>query len=317
MSDILNRINPDALRVFEAAARLHSFTKAAEALGMTQAAVSWRIRDLEQRLERPLFIRGTRQVSLTPEGERLASASGEAMGLLRRALMDMMESDQGVLSISTLQTLATQWLAPQLGTFQLANPDLAVRVDTSPVLSNLGSDGLDVGLRFGSGQWAGLEARYLIPAIFSPLCSPAMAKRLDLQEPADLERAHLFGEPDEWRAWFAAAQITDTDAVAPPRLTADNQAMEVAAAIGDQGIALGSPILYAREIERGLLVQPFSQTVSLASGYWLCYPANRRLNSKIARFRDWAIKAALGDPRIVAAAKQAGREIGELAPLKP
>lgn len=312
MADILNRITPDALKVFEAAARLASFTRAAEELGMTQAAVSWRIRDTEQRLGRALFTRGTRQVSLTADGERLAVASTEAMGLLRRALTDMLEADQGVLSITTLQTLATQWLAPHLGTFQLANPDLAVRVDTSPLLASLGSDGLDIGLRFGSGRWTGMECRFLMPALFSPLCSPATAEHLNLKEPSDLERARLVGEPDEWRAWFACAGVLDTEAVAAPRLTADNQAMEVAAAIGDQSVALGSPILYARELERGLLVQPFKQTVPLADGYWLCYPTGRRTVNKITRFRDWAISIAREDPLIAEAAKQIGREIGDL-----
>lgn len=312
MSDVLNKVSPDALRVFEAAARLGSFTKAAEALGMSQAAVSWRVRDLEVRLERALFVRGTRQVSLTPEGVRLASAASEAMALLRRAVADVIEADQGVLSITTLQTLATQWLAPRLGAFQLANPDLAVRVDTSLPLSSLSNDGLDVALRFGSGQWAGVESRFLMPAIFTPLCSPLMAERLDLKRPEDLQRADLVGEPDEWRAWFAAAGVVDTEAVLPPRLTADNQAMEVAAAIGDQGVALGSPILYGREIERGLLVQPFEPLVSLAAGYWLCYPTARRLNGKIARFRGWVLGTAREDARVVAGSMAVGRQIGEV-----
>lgn len=312
MNDILNRVSPDALRVFEAAARLGSFTKAAEALGMSQAAVSWRVRDLEVRLERALFVRGTRQVSLTPEGERLATAATEAMTLLRRAVLDVVEADQGVLSITTLQTMATQWLATRLGSFQLANPDLAVRVDTSPILSSLSNDGLDVALRFGTGQWPGMESRFIMPAVFTPLCSPATAERLKLERPEDLERADLVGEPDEWRAWFAAAGMVDTEAVVPPRLTADNQAMEVAAAIGDQGMALGSPILYAREIERGLLVRPFEQTVALAEGYWLCYPVGRRLNRKIARFRDWVLGTAREDARVVEGAMAAGRTIGEV-----
>jgi len=250
MVDVLSRIPVDALRVFETAARLLSFTRAAEALGMSQAAVSWRIRDLEQRLDRPLFVRGVRQVSLTPEGERLATAAIEAMTLLRRAVADVVEADQGVLAVTTLQTLATQWLATRLGSFQLDNPDLAVRVDTSPTLSMLGADGLDVALRFGSGQWPGLESRFLMPAVFTPLCTPAMRERLDLQAPADLKRAHLVGEPGEWAAWFAAAAVSAADTAPPPRLTADNQAMEVAAALGDQGVALGSPILYARSISR-------------------------------------------------------------------
>src|SRR5690606_18850045 len=311
MVDLLARIPVDALRVFEAAARLLSFTRAAEALGMTQAAVSWRIRDLEEKLERPLFTRGARQVSLTPEGERLATAATEAMTLLRRAVAEVVEADQGVLAVTTLQTLATQWLATRLGAFQLANPDLAVRVDTSSVLSSLGADGLDVALRFGSGDWPGLESRFLMPAVFTPVCTPALRDRLELTSPADLKRAHLIGEPREWAAWFAAAGVAPADAGAPPRLTADNQAMEVAAALGDQGVALGSPILYGRELERGLLVRPFHQTVALAEGYWLCYPSGRRLVPKIARFRDWILDTARADPAVVEGARLAGREVGE------
>ena len=311
MTDVLSRIPVDALRVFETAARLLSFTRAAEALGMSQAAVSWRIRDLEQRLDRPLFVRGTRQVSLTPEGERLATASIEAMTLLRRAVTDVVEADQDVLAITTLQTLATQWLATRLGAFQLANPDLAVRVDTSPTLSILGPDGLDVALRFGSGRWPGMESRFLIPAVFTPVCTPAMRDRLDLKVPADLKRAHLVGEMYEWAAWFAAAEVAPADTAPPPRLSADNQAMEVAAALGDQGVALGSPILYAREIERGQLVRPFEQTVALAEGYWVCYPPARRLTPKIARFRDWILETARADPAVVEGARLAGREVGQ------
>ncbi|HCW49462.1 MAG TPA: LysR family transcriptional regulator, partial [Brevundimonas sp.] len=94
-------------------------------------------------------------------------------------------------------------------------------------------------------------------------------------------------------------------------LTADNQAMEVAAALGDQGVALGSPILYGRELERGLLIRPFEATVALAEGYWLCYPPGRRLTSKIARFRDWVLDTARADPAVVEGARLAGREVGE------
>lgn len=311
MSDPLSRIPVDALRVFEAAARLLSFTRAAEALGMSQAAVSWRIRDLEQRLERPLFTRGTRQVALTPEGERLATAATEAMTLLRRAVAEVVEVNQDILAITTLQTLATQWLATRLGAFQLANPDLAVRVDTGSALASLSADGLDVALRFGSGRWAGLESRFLMPAVFTPVCTPDLRDRLNLRKPADLRRVPLVGEADEWRAWFAAAGVSAADAAPPPRLTADNQAMEVAAALGSQGVALGSPILYGREIEQGLLVRPFEATVALAEGYWLCYPSGRRLVPKIARFRDWILDTARADPAVVEGARLAGREVGE------
>src|SRR5690606_22399483 len=188
-------------------------------------------RALEHGPARPLFPRGAGPVALTPEGEGLATAATAAMTLLRRAVAEVVEADQGVLAITTLQTLATQWLAPRLGAFQLANPDLAVRVDTSAALSSLGADGLDVGLRFGSGRWPGVESRFLMPAVFTPVCTPALRDRLGLRAPADLKRAPLVGDPGEWAAWFAAAGVAPADAAPPPRLTADNQAMEVAAAL--------------------------------------------------------------------------------------
>src|SRR5258705_9825239 len=108
MSDPLATVPLSAIRVFEAAARLLSFTRAAEELGVTQAAVSWQVKALERRLDQPLFLRLPREVALTPSGERLARAATEAMSLLRTALSDLTEQAEDVLPITTLQSLATQ-----------------------------------------------------------------------------------------------------------------------------------------------------------------------------------------------------------------
>lgn len=310
MSDVLSRIPVDAFRVFDAAARRLSFTTAASDLGMTQAAVSWRIRDLEQRLGRSLFLRGGRGVALTREGERLAAASSEAFALLRRAALATIEADQGVLAITTLHSLAAQWLGPRVGEFQLQNADLAVRIDTGVELAVVGDGGFDVALRCGEGRWAGLESLYLMPAILTPLCTPALRIRFDLRTPADLKQAPLVGEASEWEAWLAAADVAAGDKAAAPRLTANSQALEVASALGGHGVALGSPILYAREIRAGLLVQPFALTVPLTDGFWLCYPKGRRSSPKIARFRDWILAQASADPDVVAATTRAGRTQG-------
>src|SRR5689334_11234379 len=126
MSDPLASIPLSAVRVFEAAARLGSFTRAAAELGMTQAAVSWQVKALEQRLDQPLFRRLPREVALTPAGERLARAATEAITALRGAFSDLAETGDAVLSVTTLHTFANQWLAPRLGGFQLANPDIAL-----------------------------------------------------------------------------------------------------------------------------------------------------------------------------------------------
>ena len=300
MSDPLSGLPLASIRVFEAAARLRSFTRAAEELGMTQAAVSWQIKALETRLGLSLFRRLPREVAPTEPGERLSRAATEAMLLLRRAVADLTEADHGVLSITCLATLASQWLAQRLGEFQVANRGLAVRVDTSSTLIDLMRENVDIAIRAGAGTWPGLDSALLMPSVFTPLCAPDLCDRLDLKHPADLVAAPRIGEEKEWAAWFASAGV---ESVGHPavRLRADFQALEVAAALGGQGVALASPILYAREIASGALVRPFAHMVQLSAGYWVCWPTDRRLSPKIARFRDWVLKAAADDPAIGAA----------------
>lgn len=300
MADPLSGIPLASIRVFEAAARLRSFTRAAEELGMTQAAVSWQIKALEGRLGQSLFRRLPREVQPTEAGERLSSAATEAVTLLRRAISDLTEADEHILSITTLATLASQWLAPHLGAFQLANPGLAVRLDTNPALLDLSRDGFDVGIRSGHGEWPGLESQLFMPSIFTPLCSPAIAERLNLKAPCDLLEAPRIGMEKEWAEWFAVAGLSEGRRPAI-RLTADYQVLEVAAALGDQGVALGSPILFAREIKAGLLVRPFRQTVSFHTGYYLVWPEGRRRSPKIRRFREWLMSVADADPAVIEA----------------
>ena len=287
MADPLAGIPLASIRVFEAAARLKSFTRAAEELGMTQAAVSWQIKALEGRLGPSLFRRLPREVQPTESGERLSRAATEAMTLLRRAVSDLTEADEHILSLTTLATLAAQWLAPRLGAFQLANPGLAVRLDTNPALLDLSRESFDVGIRSGYGDWPGLESQLLMPSVFTPLCSPAVAERLRLTGPGDLLEAPRIGLEKEWAAWFAAAGV---DAGTRP-----------ASRLADQGVALASPILFAREIRTGLLVRPFPQTVAFHTGYFLVWPEGRRRSPKIKRFRDWLMEQAEADPTVAEA----------------
>lgn len=207
MSDPLSGLPLSSIRVFEATARLKSFTRAAVELGMTQAAVSWQIKALETKLGLSLFRRLPREVALTEPGERLSRAATEAMLLLRRAVTDLTEADEGILSITTLATLASQWLAPRLGAFQVANAGLAVRVDTTSQLLDLARDNFDIGIRAGSGEWPGLDTARLMPGVFSPLCTPELAASLDLTEPSRLMDAPRIGDDKEWAVWFAVAGV--------------------------------------------------------------------------------------------------------------
>ena len=294
MSDVLATIPLSALRTFDAAARLKSFTAAASELGVTQAAVSWQVKALEQRLGQPLFRRMPREVELTLAGERLARATAEAMRLLRGAIADLSEDADGVLSITTAESLASQWLAPRLGSFQLAHPKLAVRLDTGPRMYDLGREGFDVAIRSGTGDWPGLECLYLFPSSVTPLCTAEVRDQLGgLARPEDLANAPLIGLDAAWNDWFAAAGVSERPASAIGRLIADLQVLEVASALAGRGVALGSPVLFAAELAQGRLVRPFDVSVDQSAGFWLAYPADRRRVHKLAAFRDW-VMAAVG-----------------------
>lgn len=298
MSDPLASIPLSAIRVFEAAARLKSFTKAADELGITQAAVSWQVKALERRLEQNLFRRLPREVVVTPAGERLARAATEAMTALRSAVSDLTDSGDGVLSLTVLQTVATLWLAPRLGSFQLAHPEIAVRIDTSPKVYDLLREDMDVGIRSGTGDWPGMEALRLFSTGITPLCPPeALAGLNEPVTPELLLNLRRVGAASEWSAWFKAAGV-EVDAPAGARLIGDTQVMEIAAAISNQAFALGSPILFAGEIAAGRLVCPFDVDVAWSDGYWLVYPKDRRRARKIAAFREWLLARVAEDPAV-------------------
>lgn len=299
MADILSTVPLAALRVFEAAARLRSFTRAADELGVSQAAVSWQVKALEARLGQPLFIRLPREVAPTPAGERLARAATEALSILRSAVSDLVETEEGVLGVTTVQSLGGQWLAPRLGGFQIAHPRIAVRLDASSRVADLSREPIDVALRGGQGQWPGLTTHFLMPAVQTPLCSPGLLEQVGgLKTPQDLIAAPRIGIEREWRDWFEAAGVETPRDQAAPRLAADAQALEVASALAGQGVALGSPIFFAQEIAQGRLVAPFDIVTRYNGGYWLAYPTERARVRKIVAFRDWILSQAAADPLI-------------------
>jgi LysR family glycine cleavage system transcriptional activator len=317
MSDILSTVPLAALRVFEAAARLRSFTRAADELGVSQAAVSWQVKALETRLGQPLFIRLPREVAPTPTGERLSRAATEAMSILRSAISDLVETEEGVLAVTTVQSLGAQWLAPRLGGFQIAHPKIAVRLDASSRVIDLAREPVDVALRGGKGQWPGLTAHFLLPAVQTPLCAPDLLAKLGgFKTPAELIAAPRIGSDGEWREWFEAAGVEIARDHAVLRLAADAQALEVASALAGQGVALGSPIFFAQEIAQGRLVAPFDIVTRYNGGYWLAYPTERARVRKIVAFRDWVLARAAEDPLIARyAAMEPRTEFSQLSPL--
>jgi LysR family glycine cleavage system transcriptional activator len=281
-----------AIRVFEAAARHLSFTRAAAELGMTQAAVSYQIRLLEDRIGAPLFLRLTRRVELTETGARLAPAVTEALARLAGAFAAARDDTGGLLSITTIHTFATNWLVPRLGRFQLAHPGIAVRLDTKEKLVDFTRGDHDIGIRHGMGLWPGLAAHPLMPIEYTALCSPALRDRAGgIEDPRDLLRLPLFWDSGDgyWQRWFAAAGVVVPYGVSDGGMRLENQQMLGRAAQAGQGVALVNPTLFLDELVSGELIRPFPFTIREEGSYYLVYLESRRDVPKIAAFRDWLL----------------------------
>lgn len=285
-----------ALRVFESVARHMSFTTAARDLGMTQAGVSYQIRLLEDRLGGLLFLRKPRGIELTALGARLARPTHEAFDLLRAAFAPVQGTE--TLAISTLATLAGNWLSQRLGRFQMENPAIAVRLETSDHLVDFAREDVDVAIRMGDGDWPGLTAQRLFPFDFTPMLSPALAERHGpLTDPAQIVPLPWIDRNDPaWGIWLAAAgaRLSCTD---PPRpgLTLGTQIHEARAAMAGEGVALLTPRFFRFELATGALVQPFDITATDGKAYWLVYPPARRNRPAIRAFRRFLMAEVAAD----------------------
>jgi LysR family transcriptional regulator, glycine cleavage system transcriptional activator len=281
-----------AIRVFEAAARLGSFTKAAEELGMTQAAASYQIKILEERAGAPLFVRKTRQIALTEAGERLSPHATGAFSSLADAWLATRGEAAGLLSLTTIQSFASNWLAVNLGAFQLMHPGLAVKVDTSSRLIDLVREDTDIGIRTGQGNWPGLDSHFLFKADFTPMLSPRLAQSVGgIRKPEDLYKVPLFCPEDLWwDNWFekAGAVFNRERVIAGPSL--GSQAYDAMAAMADQGAAILTRNLNNAFLRSGQLHQPFDIMGTDGDGYWLVYSESRRNVPKLRAFKEWILR---------------------------
>ncbi|HLL58427.1 MAG TPA: LysR substrate-binding domain-containing protein [Allosphingosinicella sp.] len=287
----MRRIPPlTAVRVFEAAARYENFTAAAAELGMTQAAVSYQIRILEERLGLLLFLRSKRRVTLSDAGRKAAPLVANAFDTLADAFAGIVEDDGAVLTISTTQTFASNWMAPRLGAFQFERPELAVRLMTQNQIIDFAREEVDVAIRSGRGPWPGLRQDFLMRVHATPFCSPAFRERHDLHHPQQLLSLPRLN-PDDiwWKQWFAAAGIAEAEGPRPPAIRLDSQQMEGNATIAGHGIGMLTPLLWRTEIEAGRLVQLFPLIIYEGPSYWLVSPEQKRNQPKIRAFREWML----------------------------
>ncbi|HKE39210.1 MAG TPA: transcriptional regulator GcvA [Casimicrobiaceae bacterium] len=276
-----------ALRAFDAAARMRSITRAAESLHLTHGAISHQIKALEQDIGVRLFEPAGRGIRLTDEGERFAARVRSALSELEGAVREVTDRhNPRRLRVSVAPSFAGRWLLPRIGRFVAAHPDIDLDVRAAMALVDFQRDDDDVAVRFGGGTWPGAIAEFLFDEFYTPVCSPGLNGGRLPKAPQDLAGYTLLSSSDErWKPWFEAAGL---DWPEPARGLVFNDASHMLQAAADgQGVALTRLSLLGNDIRNGVLVRPFSIVVPGAFRTYLVYPPRVAHSPKLVAFRNW------------------------------
>ena len=273
----------NALRVFDAAARHLSFTRAAEELFVTQAAVSHQIKSLEDFLGLKLFRRRNRSLLLTEEGQSYFLDIKEIFSQLTEATRKLQaRSAKGALTVSLLPSFAIHWLVPRIQAVDRQEDKLA--------------DDVDVAIFYGRGNWPGLRVEKLYAEYLLPVCSPLLLTgEKPLKTPEDLAKHTLLHDASrrDWQTYTRQLGLNHINVQQGPIFS--HSAMVLQAAIHGQGVALANNVMAQSEIEAGRLVCPFNDVlVSKNAFYLVCHDSQAELG-KIAAFRQWILAKAAAE----------------------
>ena len=289
-----------ALRTLMAAGRQLNFTRAADELGLTPAAVSFQIKEIEEQLGVKLFTRTSRTIRLTEPGVILCEAAADALDVMSRAISKAQKAARGTaqLKVTVDPQFATKWLMRRVEHFRKLHADIDLRFDISYEVRDFEVDDIDVAIRFGTGRYPGLSASRLFHNIIVPVCSPRLlASGKPLREPRDLLHhtlAHIEWSRQgvtwpNWRMWMAAAGINDFDDSNTIVFGTSSNAVD-AAMTGD-AVALADFAMVANDLSEGRLVRPFELSIKVPSefAYFLVYPEQTAQDPRITAFRDWIL----------------------------
>jgi LysR family glycine cleavage system transcriptional activator len=289
-----------ALQGFVATARSGNLSRAAEALHLTVSALSHQIRGLEDRLGQRLFLRNARGVELTADGRQLYERIAPHFDAIEQALRPFRVHRDEVLTLTLMPSFASSWLVPRLPRFLAAHPQLEINLQSSIAVADFERDTrLDAGLRYGPGQWPGVEAVHLFDDWVTPTASPALIAKLGRPTLQSLADFPLLGAPGgRWSEWFDAFGGS-----APKRFVAtfdDSETLHRAAVEG-LGVALGRITLTRPLVEAGLLVPLFDARLKSEFAHYLVYPPRSASHRGLAAFRDWVLVEARAYDRQIAA----------------
>ena len=288
----------NALRAFEAAARNENFTRAAEELGVSQAAVSQQVKSLEAMLGLKLFARDGKQLVITSAGKQYLAVVRDALDRIAVGTDRLLKSrPSSILTVSTSPDFGAKWLVHRLARFAAAYPEIDLRVSTTTKQVDLIAEHVDLAIRHGDGHWVGLDAVPLCAERLVPVCSPKLLSgRERVTQASDLLKLPLLRLDgwSTWARWFEAAGIS-APAQRGPVL---NQAsMLIDAAVDGQGVALARTMLAAWDLLHGRLVVALDVSLPLENTYWIVHPTLASSELKVITLRDWLLGEAGDEER--------------------
>ncbi|WP_199609324.1 transcriptional regulator GcvA [Flocculibacter collagenilyticus] len=281
----------NALKAFEVAARQLSFTKAAEELYVTQAAVSHQIKALEEHLGLKLFMRKNRSLLLTEEGQSYFLDIKDIFGQLHDATEKLLaRGAKGAITVSLPPSFAIQWLVPRLNLFSEIHPEIDVRIKAVDLEEGSLTDDVDVAIYYGKGKWANIHADKLHTEYLIPVCSPLILNGPKPLKSADDLKNHVLlhdGSRKDWKEWMKQQDIKGINVNQGPIFS--HSSMVLQAAAHGQGVALGHSVLAKPELDAGRLVIPFNNVLVSKNAYYLVCDSSQSELGKIVAFRDWML----------------------------
>ena len=299
MEAVLRRSLPplNALRSFEAAARHQSFTRAADELCVTQGAVSHQVKALEAELGLKLFNRERQGLAITDAGHDYLAVVRDAFDRIALGTDRLLQRlHSGVITVSMSPDFAAKWLVGRLGRFAEAYPDIELKVSATIHHCDFAREDVDLAIRHGAGNWAGLDAVNLCSEELFPVCGPTLlGSQRRIHCPEDVLQFPLLHLNDrrDWSRWLEAAGASGEGLLHGPIL--NHASMLIDAAINGQGITLARTALVAADLINGRLVRPFQTTLPLKNTYWIVCPKATSALPKIAAFRGWLLAEAAAD----------------------
>jgi LysR family glycine cleavage system transcriptional activator len=277
-----------SLRAFEAAARLGSFTLAAKELSITQGAISYQVRRLETSLDVSLFQRSVRQITLTTAGQSLYRTTHRLFRELEDEIHSIAPRQQPLLlTVSVSTFFVTRWLSPRLGHFLNEQPRLTLRLQHSVNDPDFTVEDVDLAIRWGKGNWLGVESELLIPSPMMALCAPQLARGANPVNRLEDLRQHTFLHDqtgnDGWLEWLALAGLEDLGSGKGPVIIDPN--VRVQSAIDGHGLVMANRLL-VDDIKQGRLMEPFDIRLE-GYGFYLVYSTEAKRRKAFQLFRSW------------------------------